>query len=265
MKIIVKLKSDYLNINNIKNENHNITNIKLGNRVLYEENNNIYISYIFNNDFSQLNILNNTIEIYDELDSKLYNYYSGYSNNLDETKDIRNFILNNSLYNSQRKDVLSKDEYFMLLAVITAFRSKDPNTQVGATIVSDKGRILSVGYNGTPNGYPDNEFPWDREGNILNTKYASVCHAELNAILNFDGDKKDLLNSTLYVDLFPCNKCAVAIIQSGIKNVIYSSDKYANTDDVLISKHLFDKCNVSYNQMVLDKEKILKKILKRGK
>ena len=139
----------------------------------------------------------------------------------------------------QRKDYLSWDEYFMGVAKLSALRSKDPNTQVGACIVSSDKRILSIGYNGAPNGFHDDEFPWDREGEPLNTKYLYVCHAELNAILNYRGHRKDLEGASIYVALFPCNECAKAIIQSGIKEVIYISDKYKDTDGVKASKKMF--------------------------
>ncbi len=151
-----------------------------------------------------------------------------------------------------RKDYLSWEEYFMAIAILTAKRSKDPNTQVGACIVSSDNRILSIGYNGTPNGYSDSNFPWQREGEPLDTKYLYVCHAELNAILNFRGGKRELEGSRIYVDLFPCNECAKAIIQSGIKEVVYLRDKYSDTDGVKASKKMFDVCGVKYRQMQLD-------------
>ena len=150
--------------------------------------------------------------------------------------------------NKHRKDYLSWDEYFMGIAKLSALRSKDPSTQVGACIVSSDNRILSMGYNGTPNGFDDQDFPWDREGHALNTKYLYVCHAELNAILNFRGHKRDFEGAKIYVALFPCNECAKAIIQSGIKEVIYLSDKYKDQDNFKASKILFDKCNVKYRE-----------------
>ena len=159
--------------------------------------------------------------------------------------------------NKQRKEHLSWDEYFMGVAKLSALRSKDPNTQVGACIVSDDNRILSIGYNGAPNGFDDKYFPWDREGNNLDTKYFYVCHAEMNAILNFRGTKKDLENAKIYVDLFPCNECAKLIIQSGIKKVIYLSDKYNGTDGNVASKRLFDMCGVKYEHLELDNTKSL--------
>lgn len=159
--------------------------------------------------------------------------------------------------NKQRKEHLSWDEYFMGVAKLSALRSKDPNTQVGACIVSDDNRILSIGYNGAPNGFDDKYFPWDREGKNLETKYFYVCHAEMNAILNFRGSKKDLENAKIYVDLFPCNECAKLIIQSGIKKVVYLSDKYNGTDGNIASKRLFDMCNVKYEHLELDNPKTL--------
>lgn len=142
----------------------------------------------------------------------------------------------------KRENYLSWDEYFMGIAELSAKRSKDPSTQVGACIVSTDNKILSVGYNGMPKACSDDEFPWDREGNALDTKYFFVCHAELNAILNFRGGT--LEGSRLYATLFPCNECAKAIIQAGIKEIIYSCDKYASTDSVLASKMMFKAAGV---------------------
>ena len=142
----------------------------------------------------------------------------------------------------KRNDYISWDEYFMGVAVLASMRSKDPNTQVGACIVDDDNRILSTGYNGFPCGCSDDEFPWEREGDFCNTKYPYVVHAELNAILNARG--KNLTNSRIYVDLFPCNECAKAIIQAGIKEVIYLSDKYATTDGTLASKRMLENAGV---------------------
>ena len=151
----------------------------------------------------------------------------------------------------QAREVVNWDQYFMNIANEVAKRSKDPSTQVGACIVSDDNRILSIGYNGCPNGFADSDFPWDREGEPLNTKYLYVCHAEMNAILNYRGNRKELENAKVYVDLFPCNECAKLIIQAGIKEVIYLSDKYKDTDGVKASKRLFDTCGVKYHQIVL--------------
>lgn len=147
----------------------------------------------------------------------------------------------------KREGYISWDEYFMGIAILSSMRSKDPNTQVGACIVSPKNRILSVGYNGFPAGCDDDEFPWDREGDMLNTKYAFVCHAELNAILNARG--ADLTDSRIYVALFPCNECAKAIIQSGITEVIYLSDKYDGTENNVASKRMLEAAGVKLTKL----------------
>lgn len=159
---------------------------------------------------------------------------------------------------NSRKDYISWDSYFMGVAMLSAQRSKDPSTQVGACIVSEDNKILAVGYNGAPNGYDDKEMPWNREGDFLQTKYAYVCHAELNAILNHKGS--ELRGSRLYVDLFPCNECAKAIIQAGIKEVIYKSDKYAGTDANIASKKMLDYCNVKYRKYEPQNRDIVLKI-----
>ena len=159
--------------------------------------------------------------------------------------------------NKQRTDYLDWDEYFMGIAVLSSKRSKDPNTQVGACIVSDTNRILSIGYNGTPNGFEDKYFPWDRTGDFLETKYAFVCHAEMNAISNFKGNKKDLENAKLYVTVFPCNECAKLMIQNGIKEIIYLSDKYKNTEGNKASKLMFDECDIRYIEFPKEKRKTL--------
>lgn len=161
------------------------------------------------------------------------------------------------IVDKSNKNHLSWDEYFMSVAKLTAKRSKDPSTQVGACIVSCDNRILSIGYNGTPNGFLDSHFPWDREGAPLETKYLYVCHAELNAILNFRGGRRELEGSKIYVDLFPCNECAKAIIQCGIKEVVYLCDKYKDTESVIASKKMFDTCGVKYRMMTLEKEIII--------
>ena len=150
--------------------------------------------------------------------------------------------------NKKRENYISWEEYFMAIAKLSAMRSKDPSTQVGACIVSNDNRILSIGYNGAPNGFSDEEFPWAREGNNLDTKYPYVCHAELNAILNYRGSKKDLENAKIYVDLFPCNECTKAIIQAGITEVIYYSDKYADTDSTIAAKRMLDMVGITYRQ-----------------
>ena len=145
----------------------------------------------------------------------------------------------------KRQDYISWDEYFMGVAKLAARRSKDPSTQVGACIVSPENIIISTGYNGMPKGCSDDEFPWDRTGE--ETKYPYVVHAELNAILNANG--RDLRDSRVYVALFPCNECAKAIIQSGVKEVVYLSDKYAGTAENMASKRMLDAAGVKYSRL----------------
>ena len=145
----------------------------------------------------------------------------------------------------KRTDYISWDEYFMGIAMLAARRSKDPSTQVGACIVSADNIIISTGYNGMPKGCSDDIFPWERDGE--DTKYAYVVHAELNAILNANG--RDLRGSRIYVALFPCNECAKAIVQSGIREVIYLSDKYAHTPTTIASKRMMDAAGVHYTQL----------------
>lgn len=146
----------------------------------------------------------------------------------------------------KRQDYIAWDQYFMGIALLSANRSKDPNTRVGACIVSRENKILSVGYNGMPTGCNDDLMPWEREGKELETKYPYVCHAELNAILNYGGGS--LNGAKLYVSLFPCNECAKAIIQSGIREIIYIEDKYKDTDGVRASKRMFDMVGITYRQ-----------------
>ena len=148
----------------------------------------------------------------------------------------------------KRADYINWDEYFMGVAMLAARRSKDPNTQVGACIVSPDNIIISTGYNGMPKGCSDDEFPWEREG--IETKYPYVVTAELNAILNANG--RDLRGSRLYVALFPCNECAKAIIQSGVKEVVYLSDKYDGTPMNLASKRMLDAARVKRTQLKTD-------------
>ena len=151
----------------------------------------------------------------------------------------------------KRTDYISWDEYFMSVAMLSAMRSKDPNTQVGACIVNQDRKIVGTGYNGFPIGCSDDELPWGREGNPLQTKYPFVCHAELNAILN--SISRDLRGCTLYVVMFPCNECAKAIIQSGIKEVIYRDNKYPDSDSVKASSMMLEQAGVKLRQLVLNK------------
>lgn len=144
----------------------------------------------------------------------------------------------------KRKDYISWDEYFMGIAKLSGNRSKDPSSQVGSCIIDKNNRIVSIGYNGFPNGIDDDIFPWEREGSFLETKYAYVCHSELNAILN--SKSYNFNGCCIYVTLFPCNECAKIIIQAGIKKVIYYEDKYADTDIVKASKKMFDSAKIEY-------------------
>lgn len=147
----------------------------------------------------------------------------------------------------KRQGYISWDEYFMGVALLSAKRSKDPNTQVGACIVNEKNKIVGAGYNGLPIGCDDDEFPWSKQGDFLETKYPYVCHAELNAILNNIG--MDLKGCKIYTALFPCNECTKAIIQAGINEVVYLSDKYDGSDPSKASKLMLDRAGVSYRKV----------------
>ena len=152
----------------------------------------------------------------------------------------------------KRTDYITWDEYFMGVALLAAKRSKDPNTQVGACIVDENNVILSTGYNGFPVGCSDDDFPWEREGE--QTKYPYVVHAELNAILNASG--KSLRGARIYVALFPCNECAKAIIQSGIREVVYLSDKYADTPGTQASKLMLRSAGVEMFQLKPERDEL---------
>lgn len=154
----------------------------------------------------------------------------------------------------KREDYISWDEYFMGVAMLSAMRSKDPNTQVGACIVSEDNKILSMGYNGFPIGCSDEEFPWSRDGEGMDSKYLYSTHSELNAILNYRGGSLD--GATLYVSLFPCNECAKAIIQSGIRCIVYDSDKYEDTVSTRASKRMLTAAGVTFRKYVRTGRKI---------
>ena len=157
---------------------------------------------------------------------------------------------------AKRDDYISWDEYFMGIALLSAKRSKDPNTQVGACIVNENKKIMSVGYNGFPHGCSDDEFPWERDGeSSIDTKYPFVCHAELNAILNNAG--ASLKGCSIYVALFPCNECAKAIIQSGITEVIYLSNKYKDTPETRASKRMLEAAGVKLTQLVPERQELV--------
>ena len=146
----------------------------------------------------------------------------------------------------KREGYLSWDDYFMSVALLSGKRSKDPSTQVGACIVNKNNIIESIGYNGLPKGCSDDEFPWNKEGEEGDTKYPYVTHSELNAILNYRGGS--LEGAKIYVSLFPCNECAKAIIQSGIKTIVYDSDKYADSPSTKASRRMLDAAGVRYYQ-----------------
>lgn len=147
----------------------------------------------------------------------------------------------------KRSNYISWDEYFMGVALLAAERSKDPSTQVGACIVNKDKKIISTGYNGMPRGTSDDDVSWEREGDFAETKYPYVCHAELNAILNNPGTS--LAGCSIYVALFPCNECAKAIIQSGISEVVYLSDKYSGTPANTVSKRMLERADVRLRRL----------------
>jgi dCMP deaminase len=151
----------------------------------------------------------------------------------------------------KRTEVISWDEFFMKAAIAASQRSKDPKTQVGACIADTNNRILSVGYNGTPRGLDDDEFPWGTTDDPLHDKHNYVIHAEANAILNYRGSLKDMAAATVYVTLFPCHECAKMLVQAGIGAVVYLDDKYDGTEDNRISKNILTRCGVSYRQVEL--------------
>ena len=157
----------------------------------------------------------------------------------------------------KREDYISWDEYFMGIAILASKRSKDPNTQVGACIVDSNNNILSIGYNGAPIGYSDDDFPWEREGtDVTKTKYPYVCHSEMNAVLNAARNGTKLSGSILYVTLFPCNECAKILIQSGIKKVVYLDDKYHDSPMTGVSRKMLSRSKVEFVQYIKTNRKI---------
>ncbi|HHZ18361.1 MAG TPA: dCMP deaminase family protein [Acholeplasmataceae bacterium] len=146
----------------------------------------------------------------------------------------------------KRTDYISWDRYFMGVALMSAQRSKDPNTQVGACIVNRKNRIVGIGYNGFPHGVSDDEFPWEASEKFTESKYPYVVHAEPNAILNANAPVDDCV---IYVTLFPCHECVKLIIQSGIKEIVYLSDKYNNTDSDVAAKRMLDAAGIKYRKI----------------
>ena len=162
----------------------------------------------------------------------------------------------------KRTDYISWDEYFMGVATLSGMRSKDPNTQVGACIVSEEHKILSMGYNGFPTGCSDDDFPWAREGEPLENKYFYTTHSELNAILNYRGGS--LEGATMYVTLFPCNECAKAIIQAGIKRLVYDSDKYNGTPSTIASRKMLSAAGVDIQKYEHTGRTVTIQLLKKG-
>jgi dCMP deaminase len=162
----------------------------------------------------------------------------------------------------KRTTYLSWDDYFMSVALLSAQRSKDPNTRVGACIVNPQKRIVGVGYNGFPTGCSDEDLPWQREGDFLDTKYPYVCHAELNAVLN--SVPGNLAGCSIYTALFPCNECSKVIIQAGIREVVYLSDKYADTDVVRASKKMFGQAGVAWRRLVPANAVVTLKLTENG-
>lgn len=157
---------------------------------------------------------------------------------------------------TKREDYISWDDYFMGVALLSAHRSKDPSTQVGACIVNSNKRIIGIGYNGFPTNCSDEELPWDREGDFLDTKYPYVCHAEMNAITN-SSNKADLDGASIYVSLFPCNECAKLIVQVGIKEVVYLSDKYKTEPVFIAARKIFEMAGVKTRELTPEKKQIL--------
>lgn len=172
-----------------------------------------------------------------------------YHEEIESAEQLSEFHLwekQHKIYENHRRSYISWDEYYMGVAILASKRSKDPSTQVGACIVSKDNRILSVGYNGTPNAIKDECFNWGKEGDKYENKYAYVIHAEVNAILNYKGNTNELNDAILYVTLFPCNECAKFIVQSGIKKVVFLSDKYHDKKETIASKNILSKCGIEY-------------------
>lgn len=143
----------------------------------------------------------------------------------------------------KRTDYISWDQYFMGVAILSSKRSKDPNTQVGAVLVNEEKRIIGIGYNGFPRYIDDDLFPWNDNDDLSKSKYAYVVHAEANAILNAT---TNLAGSTLYVTLFPCHECVKLLIQSGVKKIVYFSDKYNDTESNVAAKKMLDAASINY-------------------
>ncbi|MEI6296157.1 MAG: deaminase [bacterium] len=146
-----------------------------------------------------------------------------------------------------RENAISWDECMMRIAKIIAERSKDPQTQAGSVVVTQDNVVVGVGYNGLPRGLKNEDFPWEREGDFLNVKYSYICHAEENAIYNSNSSTK---GCKIYATLFPCNECTKTIIQNGIIEVVYESDKYHDTPSVIASRKMLDAAGIKCRQYI---------------
>ena len=150
-----------------------------------------------------------------------------------------------------RKNYLSWDDTFIMIAQVIAQRSKDPSTQTGAVVVDEDNIVLGLGYNGWAKGVKEGHFSWSKDyglnkKDILNTKYPYVVHAEVNAILS---SNKSVKGAKLYCYLFPCSECTKVIIQSGVKEVIYEDDRQdQNSNNFAVSKKLFDLSGVKHRK-----------------
>jgi dCMP deaminase len=172
---------------------------------------------------------------------------------------FEDFIMYKNMKHDKRKDYLDWDEAFMQISNLISKRSKDPSTQNGACIVNDKNIIIALGYNGFPRGCHDDKLPWCRDGKLIKTKYAYVVHAEANALMNASAPTD---GCRLYATLFPCNECAKMIIQHGIREVIYDSDKYKDVDIFKAGKRLLRMAGVTLRQYIPKHKLIIKKVAK---
>jgi dCMP deaminase len=160
--------------------------------------------------------------------------------------------MKNTKKTTRARNRITWDECFMRIAHVIADRSQDPSTQAGAVIVNEKNIVVGVGYNGWPRGIKSESLPWEREGDFENTKYAYVCHAEENAVYNANNSTE---KCKIYCTLFPCNECAKTIIQNGIKEVVYESDKYADVPAFRASKKMLKLAKVSLRQYISNNKK----------
>lgn len=147
----------------------------------------------------------------------------------------------------KRENYLTWQEYFITIAQVCALRSKDPSTQVGTVIVNKNKEIIATGYNGLPWGCHDDNYPWENDDkNWLETKYPYVVHAEANAIIHA---RQNCFGFSLYTTLFPCGECAKLIIQSGIKEIYYSSDKHNEKEEVIVAKRMLKDAGIVFIQI----------------